>query len=41
VLFYQSGLTSDQLAALMSSIAEASLFAPEPLRGLPVGESGA
>jgi AcrR family transcriptional regulator len=28
VLFYQSGLTDDQLAALMSSIAEASLFAP-------------
>lgn len=41
VLFYQSGLTDDQLAALMSSIAEASLFAPEPVRSLPVGESGA
>ena len=41
VLFYQSGLTDDQLAALMSSIAEASLFAPEPVRSLPVGDSGA
>ena len=28
VLFYQSGLADDQLAALMSSVAEASLFAP-------------
>jgi AcrR family transcriptional regulator len=27
VLFYQSGLADDQLAALMSSVAEASLFA--------------
>jgi AcrR family transcriptional regulator len=33
VLFYQSGLTDDQLAALMSSIAEASLFAPMRARG--------
>jgi len=41
VLFYQSGLTDDQLAALMSSIAEASLFAPEPVRSLPVGHSEA
>ena len=28
VLFYSSGLADDQLAALMSSVAEASLFAP-------------
>ncbi|HEY5018719.1 MAG TPA: TetR/AcrR family transcriptional regulator [Streptosporangiaceae bacterium] len=28
VLFYQSGLADDQLAALMSSVAETSLFAP-------------
>jgi AcrR family transcriptional regulator len=33
VLFYQSGLTDDQLAALMSSVAEASLFAPMLARG--------
>jgi hypothetical protein len=30
VLFYQSGLADDQLAALTSSVAEASLFAPMP-----------
>jgi AcrR family transcriptional regulator len=33
VLFYQSGLADDQLAALTSSVAEASLFAPMPARG--------
>jgi len=33
VLFYSSGLADDQLAALMSSVAEASLFAPLPARG--------
>jgi len=33
VLFYQSGLADDQLAALMSSVAEASLFAPLLARG--------
>ena len=33
VLFYQSGLADDQLAALMSSVAEASLFAALLARG--------
>ena len=33
VLFYQSGLADDQLAALMSSVAETSLFAPLLARG--------
>ncbi|MGI8448837.1 MAG: TetR/AcrR family transcriptional regulator, partial [Streptosporangiaceae bacterium] len=33
VLFYQSGLADDQLAALMSSVAETAMFAPpEPVR---------
>jgi AcrR family transcriptional regulator len=38
VLFYQSGLADDQLASLMSSVAETSMFAPmlapEMTRGL-------
>ena len=33
VLFYSSGLPDDQLAALMSSVAETSLFAPLLARG--------
>jgi hypothetical protein len=33
VLFYQGGLADDQLAALMSSVAETSLFAPLLARG--------
>ncbi len=33
VLFYSSGLADDQLAALMASVAEASLFAPLLARG--------
>jgi AcrR family transcriptional regulator len=43
VLFYQSGLADDQLASLMSSVAETSMLAPElarrddPLLRLPGG----